>query len=223
MLKSGRKMIQYLIDGRKIAFRWRALSRIPLIATGLFWLGAAALGMLLLMRYANSAGPDINPPEHWPQSSDVPHDTHRPTLAMFIHPHCPCSRATIGELALLMSRCKDRAEAHVFFLRPVQMPPNWAQTDLWREAARIPGVIVHQDDGGREARLFGAETSGDTVLYDTNGQLLFHGGITSSRGHSGDNTGRGALASLLLHEPVRRNSTPTFGCSLFDCTTNGAL
>ena len=36
---------------------------------------------------------------------------------------------------------------------------------------------------------FGAETSGQTLLYDRDGRLLFSGGTTGSRGHDGDNAG----------------------------------
>ena len=57
----------------------------------------------------------------------------------------------------------------------------------WRSAAAIPGVTVHVDHDGGEARRFGAETSGFVVLYDAHGELLFAGGITTGRGQAGDN------------------------------------
>jgi len=211
-----------MIEGLKKAHRWVASRRILLSAAGLFWLAAVLGGTLFLARYSNSAGQAGEPPDRWPESSNVPHNAARPTLVMFVHPHCPCSRASVGELALLMARCHDRLEAHVFFLRPARMPLEWAQTDLWREAARIPGVVVHRDDDGREARCFAASTSGATALYDLSGQLLFHGGITAARGHSGDNAGRAAIQSLVLEQSVGRSCTPVFGCSLFDCSAKGA-
>ena len=54
-----------------------------------------------------------------------------------------------------------------------------------------------RDDDGAEARRFGAETSGQTLLYDEHGALLFSGGITGARGHAGDNAGRASLVALL--------------------------
>jgi hypothetical protein len=135
---------------------------------------------------------------------------------MFIHPHCPCSRASIGELAVLMAHCQGRVTTHVLFLRPAGMPLEWIRTDLWRDASAIPGVKVYCDDEGREARRFQIETSGDTALYDAKGQLLFHGGITGSRGHSGDNAGRDDVEALLFNKTISQNHTPAFGCSLFD-------
>jgi hypothetical protein len=151
----------------------------------------------------------------------VPQDKEHPTLVMFMHPHCPCSRASVGELAEVMAHCQGRVNAHVLFLQPTEMKADWVETDMWREAAKIPGVTVSRDEAGREARLFGAETSGDTALYDAKGRLMFHGGITISRGHHGDNPGHDAVQSLLLGEPVQLTDAPTFGCSLFECKVKG--
>jgi hypothetical protein len=170
-----------------------------------------------MLAYANSSGQAGMPPAHWPAQSGVGHDPKRSTLVMFIHPHCPCSKASIGELALLMAHCQGQVNAHVLFLQPEEMDSTWSMTDTWKDAARIPGVTVQHDDAGREARFFHAETSGDTALYDTNGNLLFHGGITIARGHSGDNPGRDTLQALLLGEPAQLTNTPAFGCPLFGC------
>ena len=86
---------------------------------------------------------------------------------------------------------------------------------IWHSAAAIPNVTVVRDDDGLEARRFGAATSGQSLLYDVNGRLLFSGGITGSRGHSGDNAGRTAMLALLQHAPPGRDSAFVFGCSLF--------
>jgi hypothetical protein len=77
-------------------------------------------------------------------------------------------------------------------------------------------VSVAADDEGREHARFGVETSGHVLLYDAAGKLMFSGGITPSRGHSGDNTGRDAVVRLLRHGGVERTKTPVFGCSLKD-------
>jgi hypothetical protein len=188
-----------------------------LSVVALFWLGAVLTGAFLLARYSATPGKEAMPPGQWPSGSSVAFDQMHPTLVMFIHPHCPCSRASIGELALLMARCKGQVNTRVFFVQPESMPKNWLDTDTWRDANRIPGVIAQRDDQGREASLFNAQTSGDTALYDTKGRLLFHGGITAARGHSGDNAGRDALQNLIFGAPASITKTPTFGCSLFDC------
>jgi hypothetical protein len=73
---------------------------------------------------------------------------------------------------------------------------------------------VIEDREGADARLFGAFTSGQTFLYNPGGRLLFNGGITASRGHSGDNIGRDGIVALLHGGTFAQNVTPAFGCSL---------
>ena len=133
---------------------------------------------------------------------------------MAVHPKCPCSRASIGELAIAMARMQGRARAHVFFTKPTGYPEDWVKTDLWRTAAAIPGVSVEVDEEGVEAARFGAQVSGGVLLYDASGQLRFHGGITASRGHAGDNRGRQAVVALAWGEKTERAETPAFGCLL---------
>jgi hypothetical protein len=195
------------------------------IVLAVIWLALALGGTWILMAYANTPSAPGKPPAIWPKSSALQPPTNgQPALVMFVHPHCPCSRATIGELGLLMAHCQGRVRADVYFLRPAAMSEEWVNTDLWRDASHIPGVTVHRDDDGREAHIFGSETSGDTRLYSPAGELLFHGGITSARGHSGDNAGRDAIEALLSGQLISQKQIQTrvFGCSLFECsaTTN---
>ena len=86
---------------------------------------------------------------------------------------------------------------------------------MWQPAARIQNVTVVRDDDGLEAQRFGAATSGQTFLYDSQGVLQFSGGITSARGHAGDNAGRAALISLLNRLETSQPRTNVFGCPLF--------
>jgi hypothetical protein len=78
-------------------------------------------------------------------------------------------------------------------------------------------VEVFVDDGGVEAKRFGASTSGETMLYDESGDIQFHGGITGARGHEGDNAGRRRVLELLRKGRKGRpdrNESPTFGCEI---------
>ena len=84
----------------------------------------------------------------------------RSTLLVFAHPRCPCSRATIGELARIMAVDQGRVSATVFFYAPSTEAPDWDRTDLWRDASGIPGVRAAEDRDGSAARRFGAFTSG---------------------------------------------------------------
>jgi hypothetical protein len=189
-----------------------------LVTSILLWLLAIGTGWVRLLNYDYESRPrEFGPvPARWPQGSEIRRDRDRATLVMFAHPNCPCTRASIGELALLMARCQGHVRAHVLFVRPVGIADDWARTDLWRSAAAIPGVTVASDDGGIEARRFHIATSGHTVLYDPQGRLLLTGGITDSRGHSGDNAGRRAIVALLHDGVADRTETPAFGCPLHD-------
>ena len=200
--------------------------RIVSIATGiagLAWLAVIVTATALMFAYAANPCDEGAPPGIWPSSSAVQRDASKPTLVMFVHPRCPCSRASIGELALLMAHAPSKANVHVLFLQPSGTDPDWVQTSSWRTAAEIPGVIVERDANGAQARMFGMKTSGDAILYSADGRLLFHGGITISRGHSGDNPGRDALEALLSDQPAPMATSPVFGCALFATGTNAEV
>jgi hypothetical protein len=77
-------------------------------------------------------------------------------------------------------------------------------------------VDLRIDEGGAEARRFGAATSGQALLYDAAGRLVFSGGITPARGHSGDSAGRDAIIRWVERGTAPQKSAFVFGCSLHD-------
>lgn len=180
-------------------------------------------GLGILYKYENAPSKTLMVPQVWPSASAFSHEKDRATLVMFAHPHCACTRASIGELALLMTRCSGFLEAYVFYMKPKGFPENWAKTDLWKSAAQIPGVHVLEDTDGMEAKIFRATTSGEVLVYGKEGSLLFSGGITGSRGHAGDNAGRSSIVSLLMERKVLRKDTFVFGCSLFSVEPNNSV
>lgn len=185
-----------------------------LLATAI-WISVVVGGLALLGRKANTPGKASIAPSQWPVATTVRLDSGRATMVMFLHPSCPCSRATIEELNGLMAHCNGKITVYALFLKPKGVTDAWVHTDLWRSAEAIPGVHVLVDDKGIEANCFGAKTSGQTYLYGPKGNLLFLGGITAARGHSGDNAGRDAVQALLVEGSGRRDvTTPVFGCSL---------
>ena len=180
---------------------------------GLAWSLALAVSVRALLNYENTPGRVSAAPPSWPAASQIQRSTDRPTLVMLAHPYCPCSRASVDELARLMARVPGKVSAYVLFYQPKE---SWENSQLRRSAAAIPGVTVLSDIDGFEAARFGAETSGHTLLFDRQGQLLFSGGITSSRGHSGESAGERAIISLVNNEPPSRVAAFVFGCSLTD-------
>jgi hypothetical protein len=178
------------------------------------WLLAIGFGMFVLLKHANSPSKLSHSPELWPKTSKLSLAKDKPTLVLFSHPKCPCTRATIGELASLMAHCQNRLQTYVLFTRPKNFPEKWEQTDIWESAKLIPGVSVISDPEGQEASLFQAITSGQVVVYNPNGNLVFSGGITSARGHFGDNIGRQTVIAIANKGSVPQPTTPVFGCSL---------
>jgi hypothetical protein len=191
-------------------------ARMLWLAGGAMWLVAIICGFGFVWEYANAAGAAGSPPSEWPAESRVARSGGLPTLVLFVHPHCPCSRATLGELEVLMTHSQGLVNAEVVFVKPNGFAENWEKTDLWTSAARIPGVNVSVDQNGLEARRFHSLTSGQAALYSGDGSLLFSGGITASRGHLGDNDGIRTIESLLTSGTAQRKETPVFGCALFE-------
>jgi len=82
---------------------------------------------------------------------------------------------------------------------------------------RIPHTQAITDQDAAVARSYSAATSGQTLLYDGKGNLLFSGGITAGRGHEGDNRGQQAVVGLIAGQPTAAlpMQTPVFGCPLY--------
>src|SRR5206468_3960171 len=133
----------------------------------------------------------------WPEDCQVVRRANLPTLLVFAHPQCPCTRATISELERLAAHCVDRLQIVVAFLSLPELGEEWTHSALWDSAAAIPGVELRADRDGAIARQFGIDASGQTLLYDAAGRLVFEGGITGSRGHAGDNEGEDAVVEFV--------------------------
>jgi hypothetical protein len=195
------------------------------VSTNHRWIGIAAFGgwillvgsgLGVLVSFENSPGVAESPAIWWPSDSRIVRAENRATLVMLAHPHCPCTGASLRELELLMARLSGRLLAHVLFVEPAGAPADWEKSDLWDQAAAIRDVHVAWDIGGVEASRFRASTSGHVVVYSAQGKLLFNGGITPSRGHSGDNAGRSAIVAALTGVPAGPARGFVFGCSLVD-------
>ena len=184
------------------------------IGVSIVWLAVIVYGMRVMLNYETTAGAPGDPPIKWPEQSHIPRVAGLPTIVMIGHPKCPCTRASIGELSLMMTRLHGQASAVAVFVRPHDAPEGWDDTDLRRSAAAIPGVTVMTDLDEREAEIFNAQVSGQTMLYNAGGKLLFSGGITASRGHAGDNVGRSSIVSFVTTGAAEQNRTPVYGCAL---------
>jgi hypothetical protein len=182
---------------------------------GAAWIVCVVVGIAKLTAYEMKPGPSAIVANIAPTGLDLAKD--RPTLIMFVHSHCPCSSASMEELAQLMTICRDHVAARVMFVNPSDQSPQWSRTDLWDSAAAIPTLEVRCDQDGVLAKSLNIQTSGHVLLFDPSGKLLFSGGITESRGHVGDNAGMSALIALIRNSHAAENlpvKTSVFGCQL---------
>jgi hypothetical protein len=198
-------------QGQRISSRTAAICAIG-------WALLVACGFVGLARYKSTSGEMAEAPARWPQGTLLQRVAGRPTLVMFAHPKCACTRASLAELNRLAAQ--RSFDTLVVFLSPSGTTADFVQSDLWRTASAIPRARVVRDDAGVEAARFGAGTSGAALLYASDGSLLFRGGITPARGHEGDSFGKERILALLDGRPADRRDAPVFGCQLADARPN---
>jgi hypothetical protein len=177
------------------------------------WFAAIAVSTAAFLRF-EFARRRTRAPLAWP-GFVATRQLDRSTLVLFAHPHCVCTRASLDELEVVLSR-RSPVSAQVVFVQLPEFTDEEMKDESWEKAGRIPGLERRIDKGGIEARRFGALVSGYTVLYDAAGKLVFEGGVTASRGQVGANRGRNSVIDFLQHGKADTNRTPAFGCYLFD-------
>lgn len=180
----------------------------------MLWSVLVLCGFACLVGYSATAGTGDKGSPGWPEDSRIVREEGRPTMLVFLHPACPCSRATVEELSRLLARIPDGVDTTAVFIRPDGFQEGWERTDLWNSVEALPRVLVVVDPRGEEARRFGAATSGCTLLYEPGGRLVFRGGITAARGHEGDSEGKSAILSWFTSGRAEPSETPVFGCPL---------
>jgi hypothetical protein len=189
--------------------------RVAILA--LMWMLSIACGFKVFAEHSTAGGAVGPTQDARPKQSKIHFAPNSFNLVVFIHPKCPCTRATLEELTRLMSGREKSINAHVVVWQPDGVDPEWTNTDLCKTAKEVPGAEVIVDTSGLETLMFGAKTSGQAYLYDTTNKLLFSGGITPSRGHCGDNDGTDSIRALLTNAQPgneEKSVTPVYGCSI---------
>ncbi len=203
------------------------MSRLKFAAWAAAWAAVVALGFGWTYAHAATPGMTAKAPARWPaegapaegasamskHAAVIALDPQVPTLIVFAHPHCACTRATLHELEWITTRAQGLVHAYVVFAKPPGAGVDWESTTLHAKAVAMKGVTVLDDDEDVLAHRFLARTSGHVVLYTPGGELRFSGGITGERGHEGDNAGRAAVLVALR----ARTSPPTFLGLVFGC------
>ncbi len=178
------------------------------------WAFMVGVGFWLLARFEFTPGREAPAVGRLAVQRTPGSEAERLTLTMFAHPRCPCTAASLRELERLLAQNREKLDAVVWFYQPLHPSAGWESSPLWKAASEIPGLVVRADPEGLEARKFGAGTSGQVVLCDAQGRVLFQGGITVSRGHAGSSPGSRAIESALRGGGAAVVPTRVFGCPI---------
>src|SRR6185295_11598556 len=186
-----------------------------LVVAASVWIAAGVFGFAFLLDYSVQPGAAASAPQQWPSDSRIPAPQGHHVLVMTVHPHCPCSRASVTELNNMMALLRGTGvKGYVVVVKPAEFANEWVETESYRSAGRIPGVEVLLDVDGVESARLGAQTSGQVLLYGPDGGLLFAGGLTPDRGHLGDSPGQHRILSLVKTGTADAKESLVFGCSL---------
>ena len=193
--------------------RERATFARALVVIG--WMLVVGAGFVWTLTHGGDKPALAAAPAQWPGGTKLSLDPVVPTLVMFAHPRCPCTRASLHELQWIVDHSRGNVHAYVVFARPHGATPDWEKTPLRAAAGTMAGVTVVDDEGDEEAHRFTATSSGHVVIYAPSGALRFAGGITGERGHEGESSGRtAALAELTGTAAPSQLVGYVFGCSL---------
>ncbi|WP_413289567.1 hypothetical protein [Bdellovibrio sp. HCB337] len=198
----------------KALFRWQTLAL-------LIWIFLLANGLRVLWAYENIPSPQLTKATRM-HHGQIQLDPSRPTVVMFAHPQCPCTKASLLELQELEHSLRGFLKMQIFFIQPASKNTEWVKSPLWELAQSIPGAEVSIDHLGVLAKSLNAQISGETLLYSPSGDLLFSGGITPSRGHTGRNFGITAIGELTTQGRTKYARTNVYGCSLFNNDGQGS-
>jgi len=185
----------------------------------ILWLGLVAAGYSRLLKYSFRDGGATAAPRTLPLSLAGGTPLERPQIFLALHPRCPCSRATMHELEKILTRAPNRADVTVLMFQPAAVSASWTEGALLDECRRL-NCRIRPDPDGALASSLGSLTSGALVLYDASGHLRYRGGITSARGHEGDNPGASAVIEVLTGLRESLSSMPVFGCPISELQTN---
>ena len=201
-----------IVDGGRVAAE--SGGHIHRWLVGALWSAVVIGGFAYGVVYERTSAPGHSVAGSWPVKTGCIQAEGRPTLVMFIHPKCPCTRASLAELSNLQRHCGDRLEIECVFLQPRDATWICEETEHWQSVQGLKVARMLKDPNGVEHRRFGATTSGEVFLFDASGALAFHGGITEGRGHFGESAGRQAVESLVLHSTELLPQTAVYGCPL---------
>lgn len=197
---------------------FRKASRLWLGALLVTWALGAGTGYWLMVAYEKTPGKGAAMVQKdWPAEGTLELGTGKVTVVIAAHPGCPCSRASLAEIAELVAKHPGKIQGYVLFVTQPKGgigEKECRESALWKQATDIAGVTCVVDDSHVATALFHARTSGQVLVYDENGKLQFSGGITAARDHAGPSAGSDSIAAILEGGTAMAATTPVFGCAL---------
>ena len=178
------------------------------------WLVTILLGGFAQIRYSLASKATGSATDRWPATTQIGKKDDSKQLMIFLHPKCACSIASIAELSKIQNRCTELIPVKAVFYCPKGEHQSWVSGELWEAAEAIDGCDCLVDLGAMEFKRFGVETSGHALLFDEQDRRIYSGGVTSSRGHVGDNLGASTLVKLIQGSEVLVDELPVFGCQI---------
>jgi hypothetical protein len=192
------------------------------VMTGLWGL-LVVQGFMAIVSYSVRAGPEGETPETLIGDNSEVGDYSDLSVLFFVHPKCPCTRASAEALDRLLTQAGIRqpgaVQAHLFM--PKGAEKAWGQTVLVDRLERIPAVSVTFDEEAATATSYDVTTSGHLLIYRS-GKLVFSGGITPARAHEGNCDATDAALAALTGSGSFEGRWPVFGCPIRvpSCTTH---
>lgn len=190
------------------------MQKIRLMLLVAAWIALVFVGFVTLESYGYTPGVQAAAAPSWPMGSSLERGLNRCQLVMFVHPKCPCSSASLAELERIAAQVEHDVAITVVFFEPENAPADWRDSANVVHAKRVPGAVQQFDTGGTEQALFHAKISGEVFAYSPTGVLIYHGGVTASRGHEGDNPAKSQLMARLNDPTLEPIELAAFGCTL---------
>jgi hypothetical protein len=183
------------------------------VAVAVAWCALLAAGWWQLLRYTYRPVAVADALPEWPRDTAIA----RPSgfrIVMFVHPMCPCTAASIAELDNSLTRIPAEVSVTVVAVTAGLAAETLDSSRLVAELRALPRISLQFDATGAERQRFGAVVSGEVFAFQDDGRRVYHGGMTSGRGHVGESIGQQQLEALARGESATPCDAPVFGCLL---------
>ena len=118
------------------------------------WAIGLVSGFSLIVSHNFATGNVSSAPIEWPDGINLESDANHPTLLVFIHPQCPCSSATIGELERLLADVNQQVKCTILMVCPSDHVDQWMKSKNTERSKSIEGVQIVVDVDGTTAAKF---------------------------------------------------------------------